>query len=153
MLGALKAIIAGPWESGRIRPNQPVAGSESVRPLVKARVRHGTPYEHGMAWVRHAQASVNPDDFGLVLFEDAMELYLGMLDERGWAPRSWNPVAREIDLICTGGTKPYAWIITRGGKKARRRIYPIPRAHGEAVRAGSSRRAACAQKERPGEGA
>ena len=120
MLGALKAIIAV-WQFGRIRPSQPVAGSELVRPSIKARVCHGTPYEHGMAWVRHAQASVNPDDFGLVLFEDAMELYLGMLDERGWAPRSWEPRRARDRSHLHWWHQAMAPTASCGGKKARRR--------------------------------
>src|SRR5262245_5470757 len=53
-------------------------------------------------------------------------LYSEMVIELGWAEQSWNPVARELDLICTGGRKPYAWIVTRTGQKRRLRVYPIP---------------------------
>jgi hypothetical protein len=77
---------------------------------------------------------------GDTIFHDAiLELYNEMVIELRWAERSWNPVARELDLICTGGRKPYEWEFTPTGKKRRRRVYPIPpaastsQAHGSNV--------------------
>lgn len=62
-----------------------------------------------------------------MIFHDAiLELYAEMVIELGWAEHSWNPIARQFDLVCTGGRKPYVWITTPTGKKRRLRVYPIP---------------------------
>ena len=62
----------------------------------------------------------------MIFYDQMIEFYTEALIEAGWEDRSWNPVARELDLICTGGRKPYEWITTRTGQKRRRRVYPIP---------------------------
>ena len=62
-----------------------------------------------------------------LLFHDALqELYAEAVNEAGWAARPWNPVSRHLDLICTGGRKPYVWVMTPTGRMKRRRHYPMP---------------------------
>jgi hypothetical protein len=83
-----------------------------------------TAREHAEALLAHVHD--RRSGYGLILCDEILELYAEMLQDHGWAPRSWAPVAHEFDAICTGGTKPYAWVIVRGGQKKRRRVYPIP---------------------------
>lgn len=107
-------------------------GSEPVRTRCRTGVsananrnlEHHPVREHAerfVAWLQDNNLA------GCLIFHDAiLELYAEMVIELGWAERSWNPVARQLDLICTGGRKPYEWILTPTGRKRRLRVYPIP---------------------------
>jgi hypothetical protein len=106
-----------------------VAAKAAPTPTRRSRERrpdeHHTIREHADLVVRYAQAHVDPRS-GFVFHDHILELYTEALIEAGWRPRSWNPIAREVDLITTGGKKPYQWVFTDSGVKRRRRVYPIP---------------------------
>jgi hypothetical protein len=128
MLSTLKSILGRRFDvSDSVRTHLQPAQSQYNSPVFSNRQkwRYRTARDHAEALLAHARDKL--PDHGLLLFDEIIELYLDMLHDQGWAPRSWNPVAHELDLICTGGAKPYAWVIIRGGKKVRRRVYPIPR--------------------------
>jgi hypothetical protein len=52
--------------------------------------------------LEYVRANVDLDACGHLLHPDLLEIYSEMLAERGWWERSWNPVAREFDLLTTG---------------------------------------------------
>jgi hypothetical protein len=86
---------------------------------------HHSPREHALLAIEWTRRNIDLS-IGMIFYDQMIEYYTEALIEAGWQDRSWNPVARELDLICTGGKKPYEWIITRTGQKRRRRVYPIP---------------------------
>lgn len=121
---------------GRKDVNDPArdkcTGSEPVRNRRRTGVsantnrnlEHHSVREHAESFVAWLQDN---NLAGSLIFHDAiLELYAEMMIELGWAERSWNPVARQLDLICTGGRKPYEWVATSTGRKRRMRVYPIP---------------------------
>jgi hypothetical protein len=63
---------------------------------------------------------------GDILFEDIFELYHELLPTIGWAPRPWNPVARELKKLL-GGKKTYVWLESDDGAAHRLRVYRLPR--------------------------
>lgn len=67
-----------------------------------------------IAWLREAGVEGN------VLSADMRAHHLRMCEVKGWLPRKWQPVARELARRTTGGRKVYAWVGER-----RRRIYPL----------------------------
>jgi hypothetical protein len=101
-------------------------GAESVRrwPCTDW-FEHHTSQEHAAPLVRWIQENV--DLMRGMLFRDAVqEFYAEAVNGAGWTPRPWNPVARELGLLCTGGAKPYVWVMSKTGRMRRRRHYPIP---------------------------
>ena len=95
-----------------------------VSASTKGRLEHHCAREHAERFVSWLQD--NNFAGSTLLHEAILELYTEMVIEIGWVERSWNPIARDLDLICTGGRKPYEWVITRTGGKRRLRAYPIP---------------------------
>ena len=88
-------------------------------------LEHHTAAEHAALLLRWIQENV--DRSGGMLFREAVqEFYAEAVNAAGWNPRPWNPVARELDLLCTGGGKPYQWVMSATGRMRRRRHYPIP---------------------------
>jgi hypothetical protein len=63
---------------------------------------------------------------GDILFEDIFALYHKLLPTIGWAPRPWNPVARELKKLL-GGKKTYVWFEGDDGAAHRLRVYRLPR--------------------------
>jgi hypothetical protein len=57
---------------------------------------------------------------GLILAADVREEHQQMCRAKGWTPRKWQPVARELARRTTGGRKVYAWV-----GKHRLRVYPL----------------------------
>jgi hypothetical protein len=108
-------------------------GSESVqhqcrneaRTLPKGDLKQHSPHQHALLAIDWTQRNIDLS-VGMIFYDQMIEFYTEAVIEAGWRERSWNPIARELDLICTGGRKPYEWIITRTGQKRRRRVYPIP---------------------------
>ena len=89
-------------------------------------LEHHTAQEHAqllLSWIRHNVEL----DRGMVFHEAMQEYYAEAVIDAGWAAKPWNPIAREIDLICTGGKKPYVWVMSPTGRMRRRRYYPIPK--------------------------
>jgi hypothetical protein len=101
-------------------------GSESVIPKSASWLEHHSVEEHAallLEWIQH-----NVELGHGLLFHDALqEFYAEAVNDAGWAAKPWNPVARHLDLICTGGCKPYVWVMTPTGRMKRRRHYPIPK--------------------------
>jgi hypothetical protein len=56
-----------------------------------------------------------------VLARDLQRIYPEVCAARGWVPRAWNSVARELRRL-TGGRKAYAWV-----EGERLRVYRMPR--------------------------
>jgi hypothetical protein len=78
-----------------------------------------------------------------MIFREAIqEFYVEAILESSWAPRAWNPIARELDLLCTGGKKPYQWAADDRGRMRRRRHYQFPGLLADVGHATSERRAA-----------
>jgi hypothetical protein len=106
-------------------PSLPI-GSESVQRRCQDWLEHHSPADHAdllVTWIR-----ANIDTSRVTLFREGMqEFYAEAINDAGWAARPWNPVARHLDLICTGGRKPYVWVMTPTGRMRRRRCYPIPK--------------------------
>ena len=90
-------------------------------------LEHHTAREHAHLLVGWIRRNVELER-GMVFHEAMREFYAEAINDAGWAPRPWNPVARQVDLICTGGSKPYTWMMTARGRMKRRRYYPIPAA-------------------------
>jgi hypothetical protein len=116
-------------DSGRRRNvglGQP--GSESTTIRQPDWLEHHTPLEHAellLVWIQQ-----NVDLSRGQLFREAVqEFYVEAITEARWAGRPWNPIARQLDLICTGGRKPYASASTATGRMKRRRYYPVPAAY------------------------
>ena len=113
-----------------LTPQTVAAGSEPAqrRCLTEVHVRsqrvlqHHSPREHALLAIEWTQRNIDVS-VGMIFYDQMIEFYTEALIEAGWEDRSWNPVARELDLICTGGRKPYEWITTRTGQKRRRRVY------------------------------
>ena len=78
--------------------------------------------ERLLAWV---QANIDIDAFGLVLHQDILVWYSEMCIETGLMERS--SIRLDVHSTCLRPMAPSRLlIITRSGKKARRRCYPIP---------------------------
>ena len=90
-------------------------------------LEHHTAREHAQLLVGWIRSNVELDS-GMVFHEAMQEYYAEAVIDAGWAAKPWNPIAREIDLICTGGRKPYVWVMSPTGRMRRRRYYPIPKA-------------------------
>ena len=99
--------------------------SESVPRKSDRRLEHHTSEKHAALLLQWIQDNVELEH-GLLFHEALQEFYAEAVNEAGWAAKPWNPVARYLDLICTGGRKPYAWTMTPTGRMKRRRYYPIP---------------------------
>jgi hypothetical protein len=88
-------------------------------------LEHHTPQEHAALLLRWIQENVDLTR-GMLFREAVQEFYAEAVIGAGWNPRPWNPVAHELDLLCTGGAKPYVWVMAPTGRMHRRRHYPIP---------------------------
>jgi hypothetical protein len=103
----------------------PAIGSESIVRKADRWLEHHTAQEHAellLEWIQ-----LNMDLGHRLLFREALqEFYAEAVNEAGWAARPWNPISRQLDLMCTGGRKPYTWTMTPTGRMKRRRYYPIP---------------------------
>lgn len=106
------------------QPDRP--GSRARSESAPPRLQYRTPQEHAERLLSWIQGNIDLAAFGLVVHQDILVWYSEMCIETGWMERSWNPVGRAFDVVTTGGAKPYTWIITKAGKKVRRRHYPIP---------------------------
>ena len=100
-------------------------GSESVARRSDRWLEHHTAEEHAALLLRWIQNNVDLGH-GLLFHEALQEFYAEAVNDAGWAAKPWNPVSRYLDLICTGGRKPYVWVMTPTGRMRRRRYYPIP---------------------------
>ena len=100
-------------------------GSESVARKSDRWLEHHTVEEHAALLLRWIQRNVELGH-GLLFHEALQEFYAEAVNDAGWAAKPWNPVARHLDLISTGGRKPYVWVMTHTGRMRRRRYYPIP---------------------------
>ena len=89
-------------------------------------LEHHTVREHAQLLVGWICNNVELER-GMVFHEAMQEYYAEAIIDAGWAAKPWNPIAREVDLICTGGKKPYTWVMTPTGRMRRRRYYPIPK--------------------------
>ena len=89
-------------------------------------LEHHPPREHAVLLMRWVQQNVDSAQ-GMFFREAMQEFYAEAVNDAGWAARPWNPVARHLDLICTGGCKPYVWVMSPTGRMRRRRYYPIPK--------------------------
>ena len=105
-----------------ISPMQPEPVQRRSSPRI---LQHHSARDHALLLISWVQVNVN-SAAGMLFHDEILEFYTEALIEAGWYERSWNPVARELDLICTGGRKPYEWTITKTGQKRRRRVYPLP---------------------------
>ena len=101
-------------------------GSESVTKKSETWLEHHTASEHASLLLEWVQDNVELGH-GLLFHEALQEFYAEAVNEAGWAARPWSPVARQLDLICTGGKKPYTWVMTPTGRMRRRRYYPMPK--------------------------
>jgi hypothetical protein len=88
-------------------------------------LEHHTAEEHALLLLTWIQRNIDPRR-GMLFREAVQEFYTEALIEVGWGARPWNRVARELDLLCTGGRKPYQWVMSKTGRMHRRRHYPIP---------------------------
>ena len=131
----LEALTRQLWrrrntDADSIRHHSPDAGAGS-EPASDRRggdwLEHHSVREHAQLLVSWIQRNVELER-GLVFHEAMQEFYAEAIIDAGWAAKPWNPIAREMDLICTGGKKPYVWVMTPTGRLRRRRYYPIPRA-------------------------
>ena len=115
-------------DSGQHRSTDAGVGSE---PALGKRsddwLEHHTAQEHAQLLVSWIRRNVELER-GMVFHEAMQEYYAEAVIDAGWAAKPWNPIAREIDLICTGGRKPYVWVMSPTGRMRRRRYYPIPKA-------------------------
>ena len=89
-------------------------------------LEHHTAREHAQLLLGWILRNVELER-GMVFHEAIQEYYAEAVIDAGWAAKPWNPIAREVDLICTGGRKPYVWVMTPTGRMRRRRYYPIPK--------------------------
>jgi hypothetical protein len=101
-------------------------GSESVVPKSARWLEHHSAGEHAALLLEWIQNNVELR-YGLLFHDALQEFYAEAVNDAGWAAKPWNPVARHLDLICTGGRKPYVWVMTPTGRMKRRRYYPIPK--------------------------
>ncbi len=132
--GTLIKPISKALSSARPDPSARRIGSEPVRSRCRTDVatgatrtlEHRTAREHAERFIAWLQD--NDLAGGMIFHEAILELYTEMVIELGWAERSWNPVARELDLICTGGRKPYEWIVTPHGPETPPACVPHPAA-------------------------
>jgi hypothetical protein len=112
-----------------VEHHSPHLGIDS-EPALDARSRdwleHHCAEEHAALLLKWIQNNVELG-YGLLFHDALQEFYAEAVNDAGWAAKPWNPVARHLDLICTGGCKPYAWVMTPTGRMKRRRYYPIPK--------------------------
>jgi hypothetical protein len=102
------------------------ASSESVARKSDTWLEHHTVEEHAALLLQWIQDNIE-QGHGLLFHEALQEFYSEAVIDAGWAAKPWNPVARQLDLICTGGRKPYVWVMSPTGRMRRRRYYPIPK--------------------------
>ena len=105
--------------------NLPAISSESVVRKADRWLEHHTAKEHAKMLLEWIQNNIELGH-GLLFREALLEFYAEAVNEAGWAARPWNPISRQLDLMCTGGRKPYTWTMTPTGRMKRRRYYPIP---------------------------
>lgn len=112
------------WRQNMVRG---CPGSDSAAIRHQDWLEHHTTEEHAVLLIRWIRQNI--DLARGVLFREAVqEFYAEAVNEVGWAARPWNPIARQLDLLCTGGAKPYTWTMTETGRMRRRRYYPVPAA-------------------------
>ena len=114
-------------DSGKHRSASAGVGSELAPGERRADwLEHHTVQEHAQLLVGWIRRNIELER-GMVFHEAIQEYYAEAVIEAGWAAKPWNPIAREMDLICTGGRKPYVWVMTPTGRMRGRRYYPIPK--------------------------
>lgn len=113
-------------ESWRHRPASVRPEAEPAQPRRHTdRLEHHSPQEHAVLLLEWIQRNIDLNR-GMIFREALQEYYAEAVSDAGWAARHWNPIAREFDLICTNGKKPYQWTADERGRMRRRRHYPIP---------------------------
>ena len=126
LTGRLWRRRSGDTDSDQHRSSGAGAGSEPAAGERRADwLEHHTAREHAQLLVGWIRRNVELER-GMVFHEAMQEFYAEAIIDAGWAAKPWNPIAREVDLICTGGKKPYVWVMTPTGRMRRRRYYPIP---------------------------
>ena len=138
--GTLSSSTSGATSKPVPTPGPVQTGSESAQrqcrnevSAIQERVlQHHSPREHALLVIDWTRRNIDLST-GMIFYDQMIEFYTEAIIEAGWQERSWNPVARELDLICTGGRKPYEWVVTRTGHKRRRRVYPILGSRGEST--------------------
>jgi hypothetical protein len=121
--GAGTAPLAKPMTPKRSRSR---TGTESLaKPRANLRhLEHHSAPEHArrlLDWVERNVGSAS----GYILYDAMREYYAEMLIEAGWHARGWQWVAREFDLLTTGGQKPYVWVRDAYGRQHKLRCYPF----------------------------
>lgn len=96
------------------------------------RLEQHPPSEHASRLLAWIQTTVDLST-GSIHYVGMRELYADMLGELGWFPQPWVVVAREFDIITTGGEKPYEWVTLENGRRQKLRVYPIPTTAARAV--------------------
>ncbi len=81
------------------------------------------------AHARALLALLQEQDHGIdnwVRTSEMRKTYLELYAREGWRPCKWNPVARELALLTTGGKKVYRRFLNDDGTTTKQRVYPIP---------------------------
>jgi hypothetical protein len=81
------------------------------------------------AHARALLALLQEQDHGIdnwVRTSEMRKTYLELCAREGWRPCKWNPVARELALLTTGGKKVYRRFLNDDGTTTKQRVYPIP---------------------------
>jgi hypothetical protein len=130
--------------TGTVPLSKPVTPKRSrsrtgTEPLAKPRadlrqLEHHSAPEHAKRLLEWVERNVETTS-GHILYDAMREYYAEMLIEAGWHARGWQWVAREFDLLTTGGEKPYVWVRDEYGRQHKLRCYPLPRMSGDGVSA------------------
>jgi hypothetical protein len=124
-IATARPVVRVEPDSAPPRLGQASAASESILNRRRPRgLQHHSPREHALLLIRWLQRNVDLTA-GYIFHDEILEHYTEAVIEAGWAERSWNPVGRQVALICSAGKKKYQYAIVKGQKK-RRRFYPIP---------------------------
>jgi hypothetical protein len=102
MLKSFRALVRWTTKSAPRRPNSPEHHADQL-----------------LHWL------LEHSDSNTLLYPEVLSLYRTMVRELGWAPRSWNPIAKHLTGLL-GGHKTYCWVTCVDGSRHRLRMYRLP---------------------------
>jgi hypothetical protein len=128
------------WNLIRFAKHRPAADRASVSPAQEARPSAADPVPQRRrsaplldvspaAQARALVSLLQEQDHGIenhIRTPEMRQTYLEMCAREGWRPCKWNPLARELTLITTGGKKVYSRFQNDAGTTTKQRVYPIP---------------------------
>ncbi len=126
------SVTASALRTSRQLPTVRVLADSTPRHLMAIRrarteaLEQHSPAEHASALIAWLQAPGGLGRTGQILARELQVIHAEMCAEIGWQQRPWNPIARELALLLSGGRKTWAWSTSPDGARHRLRTYNVP---------------------------